>query len=55
MRDLSLSAFDHELLDWLADDEETTAIILNDLRNPNNASRFSAEISSRPGAGGAKR
>lgn len=44
MRELSLSAFDHELLDWLAQDEETTAIILNDLRNPNNASRFSAEM-----------
>jgi hypothetical protein len=44
MRDVSLTSFDYELLDWLAQDDETTAIMVNDLRNPNNASRFSAEM-----------
>src|SRR3954469_22077155 len=44
MPDLSLSAFDYELLDWLVQEEETTAIILNDLRNPNNASRFTDDM-----------
>lgn len=41
--EFALSKLEYEMLDTLVDDDETTAIILHDLRNPNNARAFSEE------------
>ncbi len=41
MRDRGLSALELEILDTLVDSDETTALILRDLRNPHNAASFS--------------
>lgn len=37
MSEGGLSELDYEILDTIADGDETTAIVLRDLRNPNNA------------------
>ncbi len=37
MSEGGLSELDYEVLDTIADADETTAIVLHDLRNPNNA------------------
>ncbi len=38
-----LSELEYEILDLVVQEDETTALILSDLRNPNNAAWFSAE------------